>query len=426
MLEDRRRKELACRFKITQYHRIRIFDENARPVCLFSHMALGIDQLHERNIVLASYAGIVFTEGRRAVNNTGTVCQRDIVITHDEECLVLALDTFTCKIKQRLVRHIFQILALAGREHLVSRRIAVFVLFFLLERPEHGVEQRFSHQIGVAVDRLDFRIGLIRVHTEHDVAGKRPRCGRPCEYISVLVTQFKADDRRAFLDILVALRHFVAGERCAAAWAVRDDLIALVEKTLLPDFLQCPPLGLDIIIVIGDIRVFHIGPETDLGGEILPHALVLPDTLLAVINKGSQSVLLDLLFSVEAEFLLDFYLHRQTVCVPSRLTGDHLPFHGMIAWNHILDDTRQHMSDMRLAVGCRRAVIKDIALVSFSLFDTLLKDLILIPEFFDVVFTSHEIQVCRYRFVHTHVPFLADYFNTFMRAGKSAPFRCSD
>ena len=46
------------------------------------------------------------------------------------------------------------------------------------------------------------------------------------------------------------------------------------------------------------IGVIHIRPEADGAGEILPHALILPDTLFTMLNERLQAILLDLLLAV--------------------------------------------------------------------------------------------------------------------------------
>jgi hypothetical protein len=58
------------------------------------------------------------------------------------------------------------------------------------------------------------------------------------------------------------------------------------------------------------------------------------------------------------------------------------------------------MADMRLTVGCRRAVIKDIGGALRLGFYTLFKDLLVFPEFFDLLFFLDEIEVGGYAVIH--------------------------
>ena len=196
----------------------------------------------------------------------------------------------------------------------------------------------------------------------------------------------------------------MGGEGGAASRTVRNDLEALVEKALLPDLLKRPPLGLDEIIVVGDIRIIHIRPETDGGGEILPHALVFPDALLAVLDERLQAVLLDLLLAVQAQHLLHFQLHRKSVGVPAGFSRNHIALHGAVARNHVLDDTGQHMADVGLSVGRGRAVVEGVGLALFSAVNTLLKNVIVGPEFLDVLLSFHKVHVCGDFFVHVCRP----------------------
>src|SRR5699024_7386879 len=141
-------------------------------------------------------------------------------------------------------------------------------------------------------------------------------------------------------------------------WTVGNDLKALVQKAFLPDLLQRPPLGFNKGIVIGHIGMLHIRPEAHGAGEILPHALVFPDALLALLDKGLDAVLFNLLFAVESQLLLYFQFHRQAVGVPSGLSGNFVALHGAVTGDHILDYPGQDMADVGLSVGRRWAVIE--------------------------------------------------------------------
>ena len=120
--------------------------------------------------------------------------------------------------------------------------------------------------------------------------------------------------------------------------------------------------------MISYIRVVHISPETDRAGEILPHALILPDRLLTLFDKRRKAVLFDLLFSVQPQFLFHFQFHRKAMGIPSCLSRHHIPLHGPVSRDHIFDHAGQYMTDMGLAVCSRRAVIKCIGRAVFSVF----------------------------------------------------------
>ena len=196
----------------------------------------------------------------------------------------------------------------------------------------------------------------------------------------------------------------MARKRCSAARAVRHYLVALIQKTFFINLLQRPPLRFDIVVVIGDIRIVHIRPEAHDIREFPPHALVLPHGFLAFFDKRLNAVLFNLFLSVEAKLLLHLDLHRQAVRIPSGLSRNILAFHGMVAGNGILDDTSQHMPDMRFTVCRRRSVIEHIHRRAFPLLYALLKNAVFLPELYGFLFPIHKVHVCVYFFIHTLAP----------------------
>ena len=150
--------------------------------------------------------------------------------------------------------------------------------------------------------------------------------------------------------------------------------------------------------------MLHIGPEADLAGEILPHTLVFPYALLALLDKGLKTVFLYPLLALDAEQLLDLDLNGQTVGIPARLSGHHIALHGLVARDHILYNSRQHMADMRLAVCRRRAVIESESLRIFTRVDALLEDVVLVPEIEHLLLAVDELKIRRYLVVHNSYP----------------------
>ena len=186
----------------------------------------------------------------------------------------------------------------------------------------------------------------------------------------------------------------MAGQRGSAARAVRYDLEALVQELLLEDLLQCPPLGLDVVIVVGNVRVLHVCPEADLVGEVLPHALILPDVFLTVIDKRRDTVVLDLILTVDADLLLDLELDRKTVSIPAGLTWYHRTLHRVESRNHVLERARLDMADVRLTIRRRRTIIENVGWVTLVLLDGLLEDMILSPELLDLALALYKVHVC--------------------------------
>ena len=58
---------------------------------------------------------------------------------------------------------------------------------------------------------------------------------------------------------------------------MRGDSVALIDKTVIPKLLYNPPAGLDVAVIEGDVRVFHVNPEADAICEVLPLLYVLQD-----------------------------------------------------------------------------------------------------------------------------------------------------
>ena len=146
--------------------------------------------------------------------------------------------------------------------------------------------------------------------------------------------------------------------------------------------------------------MLHIRPETDGVGELFPHALVFPYALFAFLHERLDTILLNLLLAVQAELLLHLDLDRQSVGIPARLTRYLISLHGPVSRNHILDNTGQDMADMRLAIGRRRSVIECVFRSLLTAFHALLENVVVQPEFLDLVLALYEILVRIHFVVH--------------------------
>jgi len=180
--------------------------------------------------------------------------------------------------------------------------------------------------------------------------------------------------------------------------------VPLVKEPLVPDGLQRPPLGLDVVVLIGDVGVFHVGPETNPVRHLLPFLLVLPHALLALVDKRLDTVTLDLRLTVDPERLFDFKLDRQAMGVPASLALHLEALHGLVARDDVLDDTRQDMTDVRLAVGGRRTVVKSEFWTPLPVADRLFEDPVLLPERQGLLFARNEFHVAVNFFVHRFPP----------------------
>ena len=96
---------------------------------------------------------------------------------------------------------------------------------------------------------------------------------------------------------------------------------------------------------------------------------------------------------------LDLKLHGQTVRVPARLAEHLAPLHRLIARQHILDNTRQNVPDMRAAVRRRRAVVERERIAALTLVNGTLCNMIIAPKIRNGFLARGKIQICIYFFV---------------------------
>ena len=109
------------------------------------------------------------------------------------------------------------------------------------------------------------------------------------------------------------------GERRAAARAVGDDLVALVQPPVVPDLAQRPPDRLDVVVGERHVGVVEVDPEADPLGQPVPVLDVAEHRLAAALVELGDPVGLDLGLRGDPELLLDLELDRQAVAVPAGL-----------------------------------------------------------------------------------------------------------
>ena len=158
--------------------------------------------------------------------------------------------------------------------------------------------------------------------------------------------------------------------------------------------------------MVSYVRIIHICPKTNSPGKIFPHSFIFPYAFLTFADKRIQTIFFDLLFSVQSQKLFHFQLYRKPVGIPACFSRYHIALHRFISWNHVFDDTGQHMADMGLSVGCGRSVIEGIGFSFFSVFHALSENIIIFPELFRFLFSLNEIEICGNFFVHDNSPFL--------------------
>ena len=207
---------------------------------------------------------------------------------------MLFLGNLGCTRIKRLIFLVFQILACEFLQDLIS----LYAIFFIGKLTQNGIQKFLCHIVGITVCCLNLNIGIRRIDTKSGIGRQGPGSSCPCQEIGILSHYLKADDGRPFLYGLVALGNLLRRKRSTTSGTIGNNLESFIKKLLLPDFLQCPPLRLNIIILISNIGVLHISPKTNGIGEILPHALIFPYGFLTLLNERLHTILFDLLLAV--------------------------------------------------------------------------------------------------------------------------------
>ena len=388
-------KQQAAGREILHDQRIGILHKLASPGGPLHKFAFDIYRLQEGQAVDAADARVVFAEGRGVMHDARAVSQGDIVVGDNIPALFQGL---LLRRIQRLVLDAREFPALDGLDAGDRGRVL---------SAEHAFHQRLGHHEGLSA-QAEPEVILFLVDAQSHVAGQRPGRGRPGQEIGIILTlHFEAHVCRVLADLLVALRHLMAGQRRAAAGAVGDHLVPAVQEALVGDLPEAPPHGFYIVVMVGDIGILHVQPVGHLLGHVLPLAQILPNALFAGLNKGLHAIGLYPLLAFQAQALFNLQLNRQAMGIPAGHAQHILALHGVEARDQVLHGPGQDVADMRLAVGCGRPVIKGKALLALMLGEALLDDAFFLPESGHFLFAAQKIHVRRYFLIHTalqHTP----------------------
>ena len=139
-------KQLALCIKVFENMRVGIFYKHSPIRCFSCHIALCINKLYKRKVIVSAYPCVVLTESRSDMNYTRTVGHGYIVVAgHKMTLLALLFSAFTGAGEKRFIFCPFKILTHAAFKHFVS------CLAFLCKTAKHRIKQRLSHDIGVSV-----------------------------------------------------------------------------------------------------------------------------------------------------------------------------------------------------------------------------------------------------------------------------------
>ena len=261
MLELGRAEQLLLPFQIFENGLVRVLHEQAVEGGAAAHMARGVDELQEGQVVDLAHPVVVLAEGGGDMDHAGALVQGHVVVRHHPVAL-LAVEAGA---------HVEQGLVLRADEGGAGEG-----LHDLHVLAQHVLYQPFGQDVHPVLP-AGLHVGLMGVDAQSYVAGQRPGGGGPRQDAgAAAVLQVELGDGGGLLHVLVALSHLVGGEGGAAAGAVGHDLVALIEEPLVVDGLQRPPLGLDVVVVIGHVGVVHVHPVTHPVGHVRPLGGIFP------------------------------------------------------------------------------------------------------------------------------------------------------
>ena len=154
--------------------------------------------------------------------------------------------------------------------------------------------------------------------------------------------------------------------------------------------LESPPLTFDVVVIVGDVGVFHVHPVSNTVGKLFPLAKVLPNGLFALFNKWLDTVGLNLLFAVDTKQFFHFQLNWKTVCIPTGFAKYVFALHHLVTGDQILDGTCQNVADVWLAVGCWWAVVESERAIALGL--CLLEGFVLLPKLQHLLFSFDKVK----------------------------------
>ena len=148
---------------------------------------------------------IILTECRCDMNDTGTICHRNVSITcYKKSLFMLLIGNNLGAVIKWLIFLVLKIFTFVSFKYFVS-----FMSLLLCEWRKYLIGKCLGQIIGVSVCCFNLDISIIRIHTECHVTWQCPRCCGPCEEVSILSCNLKTNDCGALLDRLVSLCNFL-------------------------------------------------------------------------------------------------------------------------------------------------------------------------------------------------------------------------
>jgi hypothetical protein len=94
----------------------------------------------------------------------------------------------------------------------------------------------------------------------------------------------------------------------------------------------------------------------------------------------------DIILVLEPEHLLDFNLHRKSVRIPSRFSGDPVSFHRLVPADQVLQRATHDMMNTRFAVRRWRTLVERKDLLPVAQLYAAAKDIVSVPIGLNVLF----------------------------------------
>ncbi len=378
-----------------------------------TRVALLVKDEQRGNASLLCHPGVVGTEGGSDVHDSRTVVGGHVIARDDAESLRRAVLHVVAHHLRRL--HPGHQLTVV-HAHEVAARVARhdFIVSLVLEI---SAQARLCHDGGhrlpsVGILRLHRYIGDFGTHAQGSVRGQRPGRGGPGKQHRLAMSaelrqgvdnlKLSSDGRILHVAVATGLVQLVRAETRAGSGTVGLNGVALIEKALLVELFQQPPQTLDVLVVVGNIRMVHVHPVAHLLAQRPPfvgvHHHVLAAALVIFVHRdGLADVLLG-----DSQFLLHAQFHRQSVGVPPRLAVHQVALHGLEPAERVLDGARQHMVDAGMSVGGWGSLEEHEGRTSLALLQTATEKVLPFPFCQHVLVHLAQVQPCSLRKVFCH------------------------
>ena len=250
------------------------------PISDFGHKLAVHHDVHDRlHVQLFTKLHVVLTKARSNMHDACAVDLSNKVSSNDTESVFMVFE----KRKQRLVRCVNKIFSC---ECINNGKRPVF--------HDRG-NQWFAYYIFLT---LAFHEDVlhIRLHGEQHIARQGPRRRRPHNHLGaskLTARKCRGYEYRDIRDVEIPLSNFKIRKRRLAARANMHRLASLVDKPLIPQALEHPPLGFHVRKVHGLVGVLHVHPTAKAANNPLPFRNVRKHGCAASFVKLVDAVMFD-------------------------------------------------------------------------------------------------------------------------------------